>query len=86
MFNFTRAALSLEKAAESAERSDERLTAHYLGKAERLIVGRVFHHTEIRGLTTMYNRILAATDNFSGTIPIKLHCEDMKALLNKSMT
>ena len=31
-----RAALSLEKAAESAERQDERLAAHYLGRAEQL--------------------------------------------------
>ena len=86
MFNFMRAALSLEKAAEAAERKDERYTAHYLGKAERLILGRVFNDSEIRGLTTMSNQILAGSDNLSGTIPIKAHCEEMKMKLKESMT
>lgn len=86
MFNFTRAALNLEKAAESAERKDERFAAHYLGKAERLIMGRVFNDCEIRGLTAMYDRILAALGALPGPIPIKKHCEEMKVLLVESMT
>ena len=87
MFNFTRAALELEKAAKCAsDMRSEKLAAHHLGKAERLIMGKVFNDSEIRALTTMYDRVHSAAEHLSETIPLKRHCEEMKALLQQSIS
>jgi hypothetical protein len=86
MFNFTRAALQLEKAAKcaSAIRSEE-LTANHLAKAEKLIMGVTFNISETRALISMYDRVLVGAANLNGRIPIKQHCEEMKQLLQASM-
>lgn len=85
MFNFTRAGLSLEQAAKSAAIGDDRLTAHYLGKAERLILKSRFNDIEVSALIALYDRVLAAALNLSGTIPIRQNCEEMKKLLQQSI-
>ena len=86
MFNFTRAALQLEKAEKCAAaiRSEE-LTASHLAKAEKLIMGVTFNMSETRALISMYDRVLTAAANLDEKIPIKQHCQEMKQLLQASM-
>jgi predicted dienelactone hydrolase len=86
MFNFTRAALQLEKAAKCAsDVRDDVLTANHLAKAEKLIMGVSFNMSETRALISMYDRVLTAAASLGGTIPIKEHCEQIKQLLYESM-
>ena len=86
MFNFTRAALQLEKAAKCAsEIRSEELTANHLAKAEKLILGVTFNISETRALISMYDRVLVGAANLGGSIPVKPHCEEMKQLLQASM-
>jgi hypothetical protein len=82
MFNFARAARSLEQAAESAGRtSSERIVASHLGKAERLILKSRLNLNEVSALILLYDRVLLAADHLTGTIPIQENCEQMKAIL-----
>ena len=86
MFNFinwTRAALSLEQAAKTAASGDERMTAHHLGKAERLILKSRFNFNQVRALISLYDRVLAAAQQLSGTIPIRQNCDEMKKRLQQ---
>jgi hypothetical protein len=85
MFNFTRAALSLEQAAKFAASGNEHMTATSLGKAERLILNTQFNFNQLRALVSLYDRVLVAAPNLEGAIPIRGNCEEMKSLLRQSM-
>lgn len=78
--------MRLEKAAKCAsEIRSEKLAAHHLAKAEKLIIGVVFNTSQIRALISMYDRVQLAASKLGGTIPIKQHCEEMKQLLRASI-
>lgn len=83
MFNFTRAALGLEQAAKTLASGDERMTAYHLGKAERLILKTRFNVNEVRALIALYDRVIPASQQLSGTIPIKQNCDEMKKILRE---
>jgi hypothetical protein len=83
MFEFiswSRASLALESAAKSATSGDERTTAHHLDKALRQIQGVRFNLMQVRALISLYDRVLAAAQSLTGTLPIR-HCEEMKKYL-----
>lgn len=83
MFNFTRAGLNLEQAAKALASGDERTTAHYLGKAERLILKSRFNVHEIGALIALYDRVIPSGQQLSGTIPIRQNCDEMKKVLRE---
>ena len=83
MFNFTRAALGLEQAAKALASGDERITAHHLGKAERIILKSRFNANEVRALIALYDRVIPVAQQLSGTIPIKQNCDQMKTILRE---
>jgi hypothetical protein len=83
MFEFIKwnaAALALESAAKSAASGDERMTAQHLDKAMRQTQGARFNLMQVRALISLYDRVLAAAHNLTGTLPIR-HCEEMKKYL-----
>lgn len=81
--NWNRAALALERAASSAASGDERMTAHHLDKVRRLLPGTRFNLNQVRALLSLYDRVLAAAQGPSGTIPIRQNCEEMKKVLEE---
>lgn len=81
--NWSRAALALEKAAKSAASRDERMTAHYLVKAHRLVLKLRCNLSETRALISLYDRVLDAAQGIGGTMPIRQNCEEMKKMLEE---
>jgi hypothetical protein len=81
MLNFFRAASNLEQAAKTLESGDEMMTAHHLGKAEKIILKSRFNSYQIRALIALYDRVIPPNRELSGTIPIRHNCEEMKKIL-----
>jgi hypothetical protein len=79
---------ALESAAKNAASRNEDMTAHYLGKAEKILAKTMITHaSQVRAYIALYERVLAAAQGMkSDTIPIREHCEEMKTRLEEYMS